>query len=126
MVLFGCDSSSQQKEAAANRAKWSGVEISDYKIKYLKRCYCENDNEVIEVLVSQSQLLASRTESGGDVFNPMTVDNLFDFVILVMDAPQTKLSVSYDEDFFFPQEIEIEKPGTDNDITITVLEFSEM
>ena len=94
---------------AANRARWSDLQIDEYWYRFRWHCFCASEDvRVVDILVARGAVVSvvdaetGKPLSAQDAARYRTVDGLFDFLRGAVDYPAFLVQAAFDSRLGYP------------------------
>ena len=138
VVLTACASvgpASSDFDRARNQ--WQDADISHYSYNLTLSCFCAfNENMPLVIEVQDGEVVSMEYQNGNEIEDVNlelfqkydTIDNIFAELEKVLGGGADKVTVSYDDTYGFPEQIDIDfvEEAIDDELYITVSGFQEL
>ena len=141
LVLTACAAanvSGSQTEIGQNREKWQSAGISHYRYNLFISCFCVfNEDMPLIIEVQDGEVVSMEFQSGNaidpslraDLFDKYaTIDRLFTELEADLNGKADAVTVTYDETYGFPTEVQIDfvQEAVDDELYLTLSNFEEL
>ena len=102
-----------QQELDANQTKWANANLSSYTYAYEVLCFCAPEGNIV-VNVRNGEVVSAFFSPSGVLLSPerltqeRTMDEFFGFIQTGLDEPYAKMDVVYNEQFGFPESLDVD------------------
>lgn len=105
-------SQSESSQHESSKGVWQGADVSSYRFRYKKVCFCEPSEDVLVTVVDGKVTDAVYTPSGAyltgdELESQLTINELFDLVEQEQGQEVEAVNVSYNDQLGYPEEISI-------------------
>lgn len=132
-LLMGClhsDEDSKKSDLDRNISIWKKANITDYQYRFSQSCFCPPEEDIVIVVKAAVISEAFYVPSGIyladiELGRLHTIPNLFDIVQEAIDSNVASLKVTYNDNYGYPEVIEIDriKAAIDDEVTYYATEF---